>query len=131
LIGEIIAEFKGKTTSLRVLPEGKVEASEQGSGSILGVEASILATAVSTPMQDGVALGEGDALVTTVEGDVVRIKKIGVGWPTGRGRGSSRRGVFFHSTESQRLSRLNRVVGLYEYESDEDGDWTAKIWEWK
>ena len=86
MIGEIIAEFNGKTTSLRVLPEGRVEASEQGSGSILGVEATILATAVSTPMQGGVALGEGDALVTMVEGEVVRIRKIGIGWSTGRGR---------------------------------------------
>jgi hypothetical protein len=131
MIGKVIAEFKGKTTGIRVLSEGKVEASEQGSGSILGIEASILATAVSTPMPNGVTMGEGDALVTTIDGDVVMVRKSGIGWSTGKGRKASKRGVFFHLTKAQKLARLNKVVGMYEYESDEKGDWTAKIWEWK
>lgn len=131
MIGELIAEFRGTTTGVRVLSEGRVEASEQGSGSILGMEAMILATAVSTPMPNGVVMGEGDALVTTVEGEVVMIRKSGIGWPTGKGRKASKRGVFFHLTHSQKLARLNKVVGMYEYESNEKGQWTAKVWEWK
>lgn len=69
-------------------------------------------------MLNGVLKGEGDALVTTMDGEVVMIRKSGIGWSTGRGRKASKRGVFFHTTQSQKLARLNRVVGMYEYESD-------------
>lgn len=71
--------------------EGKLEASEQGSGSILRVEASILANAVSTPMPNEVAMGEGDALITTIDGDVVMVRKSGIGWSTGKGRKASKK----------------------------------------
>lgn len=106
MIGELIAEFRGTTTSVGVLSEGRVEASEQGSGTILGIEATIMAAAVSTPMPNGIVTGEGDALVTTVDGEVVMIRKSGIGWSTGKGRKASKRGVFFHLTQSQRLARL-------------------------
>lgn len=131
MIGELIIELSGSTTGVRVLPDGRVETSEQGSGSVLGVKATWVATTVSSPMPDGVVMGEGNGIITTVDGEVVTIRKIGIGWPTGRGRKATRRGVFFHMTQSQKFERLNRMVGMYEFESDEEGNWTAKIWEWK
>jgi hypothetical protein len=131
LIGELIIELKGKVTGVRVLPGGRTETSEHGSGSVLGTEATWLATTVSTPMPNGVVMGEGDGIITTIDGDVIMVRKSGIGWLTGKGRKASRRGVFFHVTQSQKLARLNRVVGMYEFESNEEGDWTAKIWEWK
>jgi len=131
LIGEVIAYFKGKITGVRVLSGGKIETSEQGLGSILGTEATWLATSVSTPMSNGILMGEGDALVTTKDGEVVMIRKIGIGWSTGRGRKANRRGVFFHMTQSQKLASLNRVIGMWEFESEENGDWHVKVWEWK
>lgn len=131
MLGDLIGEFRGKVTGVRVLSEGRVETSEQGSGSILGIDATMLATAISTPLPNGVLMGEGEAIVTTADDEVVVIRKNGIGWSTGKGRKASKRGVFFHSTQSQRLARLNRVVGVWEFESDENGDWHAKIWEWK
>ena len=131
MIGELVIELRGKVTAVRVLPDGRTETSEQGAGSILGVEATWLATTVSTPMPNGVVMGEGDGIITTIDGGVVVVRKSGIGWSTGKGRKASRRGVFFHATQSQKLARLNRVVGMYEFESNEEGDWTAKIWEWK
>jgi hypothetical protein len=111
--------------------EGKVEISEQASGNILGTEAKWLATTISTNMPNGVIMGEGNAIVTTVDGEFVLIKKSGIGWSTGRGRKARRRGVFFHSTQSQKLARLNKMVGVWEFESEENGNWQVKIWEWK
>ncbi len=131
MLGGFIGEFKGKITGVRVLPEGRIETSEQASGNILGTEATWLATAISTPMHNGIVMGEGDALVTTVDGEVVRIKKIGIGWSTGKDRKASRRGVFFHTTTSQKLAHVNKMVGVWEFESEENGDWHVKIWEWK
>jgi len=130
LIGEVIAEFKGKTTGVRVLSEGKVETSEQGSGRILGIEATAVFTSLAVPLPNGILMGEGDGIITTADGEVVMVKKSGIKWPTRKGWKASR-GAFFHMTQSQKLARLNRVVGVFEYESDEKGDWTAKIWEWK
>jgi hypothetical protein len=131
LIGEIIIELSGRIEGIRVLPDGKVETSEQGSGSVLRVKATWVATTVSSPMPNGVILGEGNGMITTADGEVVTVRKIGIGWSTGGGRKVSRRGVFFLTTQSQRFERLNRTVGMYEFESDEEGNWTAKIWEWK
>ena len=64
-------------------------------------------------------------------GDVVMVKKSGIGFSTGKGRKTTRRGLFFHMTKSQKLDSLNRVVGVWELESEEDGNWYVKIWEWK
>ena len=97
---------------------------------MLGIEATWVATTLSTPRSNGVVMGEGNGILTTVDSDVVMVRKIGIGWLTGKGRKASRRGVFFHTTQSQKFGRLNRVVGMYEFESDEQGNWTAKIWEW-
>jgi hypothetical protein len=131
MLGDMIGEFKGQVTGVRVLPEGKIETSERASGSILGVDATWLATSISTPMPNGVIMAEGDAVITTIEGDVVMVKKSGIGLSAGKGRKASRRGVFFHMTQSQKLDRLNKVVGLWEFESEENGNWHVKIWEWK
>jgi hypothetical protein len=34
-------------------------------------------------------------------------------------------------TSSQKFARLNKVVGMHEYETDMQDNWTGKIWEWK
>ena len=131
MLGDMIGEFKGQVTGVRILSGGKVETSEQASGNILGNLATWLATSTSTPMVNGVVMAEGEALVTTEDGEVVMIKKSGIGWSTGKGRKATRRGVFFHATKSQKLARLNKVVGVWEFESEENGNWHVKIWEWK
>lgn len=130
MLGDMIGEFNGQVTGVRILPEGKVETSERASGTILGRDATWLATSISTPMPNGGVMAEGDAVVTTKEGDVVMIKKSGIGWSDGNGR-KTRRGVFFHMTQSQKLARLNKVVGIWEFESEKNGNWHVKIWEWK
>lgn len=131
MLGELIEEFSGKVTGIKVLSEGKLEVSEQASGTVLGVEATWIATSTSTPLPNGVVMSEGEAIITTIEGEIVLVKKSGIGWSTGKGRKASRRGVFFHNTQAQRLSRLNKVVGVWEFESEENGDWHVKVWEWK
>jgi hypothetical protein len=73
MLGDLIGEFKGKVTGIRVLFEGKIEISEQASGSILGYEATWLATSISTQRLNGTVTSEGEAIVTTDDGDVVMI----------------------------------------------------------
>jgi hypothetical protein len=131
MFGGQIGEFRGRVTGRRVLSDGKIETSEEGSGKILGVDASWSATAVSKRMQSGVVMAEGDGVVTTVDGEVVLIRKIGIGRASGAGWKASRRGVFFHTTQSPKLIQLNSVVGVWEFESEEDGNWHVVVWEWK
>lgn len=131
MIGELIIELRGKVTGVRVLPDGRTEISEQGLGSVLGTEATWLATTVSTSLPNSFVMGEGNGIITTIDGEVVVVRKSGIGWFTGKDGKTCKRGVFFHATQSQKLARLNKVVGMYEFESNGEGNWTAKIWEWK
>jgi hypothetical protein len=61
----------------------------------------------------------------------------GIGKPKSSGSSSSSRGVsMFHSNLSSsssngKLSSLNDIVTVYELEQDNEGNYTAKAWEWK
>ena len=132
LIGEVIAEFKGKSTGIRVLAEGKMEASSAGSGSILGKEVSAeMDTGVLTLMPNGVIMAEGNGMVMTAEGEAVMMKINGIGWVTGKGLKSSYRGACYFMTSSPKLDNLNKTVGVWERESDDNGEYSIKVWAWK
>jgi hypothetical protein len=128
MLGELIGEFKGKNTGWRVLPDGKIETTAQGTGKILGVNAFLVSTSVGT-MANGIFMGEVNSVFTTMEGETIVSKGIAVGFPSGNG--GATRAASIHTTHSQKLARLNKVVGIHEYETDMQDNWTGKIWEWK
>lgn len=128
MIGDLIGEFKGRNTGYRVLPDGEMETSSQGTGKILGTDAFIVSTATGT-MENGVFVGEENSVITTMEGESVFLRGIVIGLPSEKG-GSSR-GASYQITDSQKLMRLNKVIGLHEYETAMDDTWTGKVWEWK
>ena len=131
MIGELIAEFKGKVTGIRILAEGKMEGSDTGMGNIMGKEATIMDTSVLMWMPNGVLMAEGNGMVMTAEGEVVMVKVNGIAWSTGKGFKQSGRGAGYFMTSSPKLASLNKTVGVWERESDENGDWSVKIWAWK
>ena len=128
MIGELIGEFKGKNIGWRVLPDGKMEVTTQGTEKLMGIDAFLLSTSVGT-MANGVFMGEGNGVITTMEGDNVLMKGIAVGWPSGNG--GATRTATIHTTQSQKLTALNKIVGMHEYETDMQDNWIGKIWEWK
>ena len=128
MLGELIGEFKGKNAGWRVLPDGKIETTAQGTGKILGVDAFVLSTSVGT-MAYGIFMGEVTSMITPMDGDTVMSKGIAVGWPSGNG--GTTRAASMQTTQSQKLMRLNKVIGLHEYDTDMTDNWTGKIWEWK
>jgi hypothetical protein len=67
----------------------------------------------------------------TKNGEMATWVGTGVGRFTGRGSGTMFRGSVYYQTSSEQLSRLNGLAGVYEYEADENGNTTAKFWEWK
>lgn len=137
MLGELICDERGKQTGMRVLPhEGsgpKVEVSFQGSGKMLGIEETDMGTywTIVRPHGDGVLYGNGQGVLMTQNGEMVAWSGSGVGRFTGHGSAVSFRGSVYYQTASERLSRLNGLAAVYEYEADENGNIALKVWEWK
>lgn len=131
LIGELISEYKGKNTSVRVLDDGKQESSSIGTGTLLGKEATVFNTAVFTLMPNGVYMMEGNGIERTAEGERAKIKFNGIGWSTGKSLKLSLRGAAYFMTSSPSLVSLNKIVGVWELEQDEQGEFSLKVWAWK
>ena len=135
MLGEMIGEEQGKITAVRVLPFNgqipRMEVSFQSTGNLVGLEATNMGTYISTMLPSGVFNGTGQGLVMTKDGDTATWTGSGVGRPTGKGSAVSWRGAIFFQTSSQRLEGLNKMATLFEYEVDENGNTSAKFWEWK
>ncbi len=129
MLGEQIGEFRGKNTGWRVLPDGKIETTAQGTGKILGMDVWMISTSVGT-MANGMFIGEVNSMMTTMSGDSVMMKGNAVAWSTGNGGGTTRVATI-NTTQSQKLARLSKVIGLHEYDTDRDNNFSGKIWEWK
>jgi hypothetical protein len=124
----LIGEFKGKNTVYRVLPDGVMEVSGQGSGKILGLDAFLATTSIGV-MEGGVFSGEVNTSITTMQGDTLWMKAIAIGYPSGNGGLS--RGASVQTTTSEKLMELNKAILLHEYMTDMLDAWTGKIWQWK
>ena len=124
----LIGEFKGKNTVYRVLPDGLMEVSGQGTGKILGLDAFLATTSIGV-MEGGVFSGEVNTSITTMQGDTLWMKAIAIGYPSGNGGLS--RGASVQTTTSEKLMELNKAILLHEYMTDMLDAWTGKIWQWK
>jgi hypothetical protein len=135
MLGELLGHESGKLTGMRVLPsEGpgpKVEASLQASGQLVGVDTTDIGTYWSVVQPDGTLFGDGQGVVMTRDGGMATWRGQGIGRFTGRGSAVSWRGAIYYQSASPQLARLNGVVGVFEYETDENGNTKAQVWEWK
>lgn len=133
MLGEQIGEEKGKVMSRRVLSvDGgtKMEVSFQNTGKILGIETRGTVTYWASVRQDGSLYGEAQGLIMGPGGERATFKAQGVGKLLDGGAVSYRGAQYFYS-ESPKLSRLNSVAVVFEYEADADGNTKSKLWEWK
>ena len=128
MLGELIGEFKGKNIGWRVLPDGKIETTAQGTGKLFGVDAFLISTSIGT-MENGIFTGEVNSVFTTTEGESIMSKGVAVAYPSGNG--GTTRAASIYMTKSTKLARLNKVVGMHEYETSLQDEFTGKIWEWK
>jgi len=139
VLGELIEEESGKITGQRVLDvEGpKMETSFKMNGKFGGIAGSDIGT-YCTVMREGsepgVMYGEGQGVITTKDGQgMATWTGQGIGRFTAPGKISFRGSVFYrtNSTGGGKISFLNNVVGVFEYEMDEQGNSSTKMWEWK
>jgi hypothetical protein len=138
VLGELIIEDRGKITGQRVLDvEGpKMESSFTMEGRYRGVEGTDVGTYTSILREKGVIYGEGQGIVTTRDGqEMATWTGQGIGRFTGPGKISFLGSLFFRTPstagEGGKLSFLNNLVGVFEYEVDEMGNCSSKVWEWK
>jgi hypothetical protein len=133
MLGEQIGEETGKVIGRRVLSvDGgpKVEVSLQSTGKLLGVETRSTITYWAGVRPDGTLYGEAQGLVVGKGGEQATFKAQGVGKLLDGGAVSYRGAQYFYSN-SPKLSRLNAIATVFEYEADADGNTKSKIWEWK
>ena len=132
MLGEQIYQGKGKRIVRRIVSTEppRVEVTFEGTGKILGEDAVEIATYSSGFRPDGTLYGEGAGVLMTSKGDQITWKGAGVG--TFKEKGAvSYRGALYYYTASPKLSRLNPVAAVFEFESDENGNTQSKAWEWK
>jgi hypothetical protein len=136
MLGDLISEEKGKVTSQRVLDvEGgvpKMETSFSATGNYRGVETIATVTYWGSPRPGGVIYGEGQAVLMSKDGqETVTWTGQGIGRFTGPGKTRFTGSLFYSTSSTGKLAFLNNMVGAFEYETDESGNTSAKVWEWK
>jgi len=133
MLGEQIGESRGKRTGRRVLSvDGgfKVEVAFESVGKLLGIDTIEIGTYWSASRPDGSLYGEGQGVVLGQDGSQASWKGQGVGKFVGGGA-VSYRGAVYYNTASPKLTRLNTVAAVFEFEVDAEGKTHSKLWEWK
>jgi hypothetical protein len=132
MLSEQIYTGQGKRTARRVINTQPftVEVSFEDRGSLLGLEGANIGTYTASPRADGTLVGEGQGIFATADGELITWKGIGTGRLKAGGAVGYRGALTFIAT-SQRMSRLNTIAGVFEFEVDEAGNTTTQMWEWK
>jgi hypothetical protein len=136
MLGDLISEEKGKITSQRVLDveggEPKIETSFSATGNYRGVETTATVTYWGSPRPGGAIYGEGQAVLMSKDGqEMATWTGQGIGRVTGPGKIRFTGSLFFNTSSTGKLAFLNNLVGVFEYETDESGNTSAEVWEWK
>ena len=84
---------------------------------LLGIEGMNIGTYVSTNKPDGSLHGEGQGVFATADGDVATWRGMGAG-RLQAGGAVSYRGMISYSTASAKLTSLNAMAGVFEFEVD-------------
>ena len=140
VLGELIEDESGTITGHRILDvEGpKIERSFTMAGKYKEVEATDMGT-FWTVMRPGahaepIMYAEAQGVITAYDGEgMATYTAQGIGRLTGTAKVRFHGSVFFRTspTGGGKLSFLDNMVGVFEYEGDEQGNCSAKVWEWK
>jgi len=136
MLGEMVGEFHGKTTGMRVLPGDdyryiKMEISYAGQGMLLGEPAQDMSTLETFERVPGQTYGSGQGMLFGTHGGVI-YNQHGIGTMTGEGM--STHVVFSAACQAPTdgpLARLNGVLIIGEQDVDAEGNMTTRLYEWK
>lgn len=141
VLGELIEEESGKITGQRVVGvEGpKIESSFTMNGKLGGQDETDVGTYWTVMRevagaQRVVYEAEAQGVITTKDGQgMATYTAKGIGRFTSPGKIRFHGSVFYRTTPTSggKLSSLNNTVGVFEYEGNEQGNCSVKVWEWK
>lgn len=133
MLGELIGEMQGKVSSQRVIDvKGPtMESSVMARGSLKGVPVTETLTYVANTSSKGVLHGVGNGIITTEDGDVATYTGEGIGKFDASGVLKWRGAIFFETDSEGKLGFLNNIVGVFEAQVDDQGNFSDKTWEWK
>ncbi len=133
MLGEQIADLKGKIISQRVLDaEGPtMETSVSFTGNIRNVPVRQNVTFVGRPTSQGVLSGKGQGVIMAGESGIATFTAEGFGRVTPSGSVKWRGAFFYRTLSGEKLAFINNLVGVFEAEIDTEGNVTEKSWEWK
>jgi hypothetical protein len=130
MLGAQVYEMQGRLTGMRVLEDGKVEASGMAKGMLRGEDVSSSFTYVTEFMPDGTSYGEIRAIYNTRSGESGRFKGNGRGVLNPDGSSSTKGAICFFNPPGKNED-LNRCAVAVEFDVDRDGNVSGKGWEWK
>ncbi|MGC2425435.1 MAG: hypothetical protein WA421_00240 [Nitrososphaeraceae archaeon] len=124
MLGEQVSEFNGKITNQRVLDvEGPtMETSVAASGNLMGL---------SKVTSNGILHGVGNGIVMTADGEMATYTGEGIGRIDSTGSINWRGSIFCKTSSNGKLAFINNLVGVFEAQSDANGNFSDKTWEWK
>jgi hypothetical protein len=134
MLGEQIAELKGKVTSQRVLDiEGpSIETSVSVSGSLKGIQVKETLTFIGKRTNThGIIHGKGIGLIMAGESEIATNTSEGIGRVDPLGSINWRGSVFYSTSSTGKLASINNLIGVFESVIDSEGNFTEKSWEWK
>ncbi|HEV8397888.1 MAG TPA: hypothetical protein VGQ37_26595 [Vicinamibacterales bacterium] len=111
-------------------PRLRVEVSFEAPTTLLGLNGLNVGTYMSSTRSDQTLEGEGRGVFASPDGEMATWKGVGNGRYLPDGAVSYRGGLAFTSS-TPKLSRLNAVAGVFEFEVAADGTTRSRIWEWK
>lgn len=137
VLAEQVWQGSGRTTGTRLLPGDdyryiKMEVSFEGTGKLLGGDATNMGTFTTFERVPGQMYAEGQGMLMTVDGEGAIWNGHAVGHPTGDGMGMSfRYSVAYQASTTGKLASLNGALGIGEFESKADGSWSDAGWLWR
>ena len=134
MLGDTLGNVTGKIVLQRALasPLGaaRMETTQRGSGTLLGIGYQEMSTYESEIRPDGTVFGSGQGIYMGASGEVATWLGQGVGTVSKNGGVSFRGAIYLYST-SAKWQRLNAVASLFEYEVDASDNYKATLTEWK
>lgn len=134
MLGEKLGNISGKLVLRRALPSApggaRIESTQRGSGTILGVECQEMSTYESELRPDGTLLGQGQGIYTGKGGEIATWVGQGVGIMLKSGGLTFRGAIYLYST-SEKWRRLNAVASVFEYDLDANDNYKSEFSEWK
>ena len=130
-IGELLLVLKGKGEGMRLtnIDKPELEVSWSGNGTLKGKTPIMdLGTAWSTLKDDGYMHTKGHGIIITLDNEVAKYTFSGIGKFDDNGKLRNVGSVNFDATDTEVLSVLNNIVGVYADEIDQNGNSMTKIW---